>query len=1025
MRNLKKVLAVILTVAMLASFMVPAFAAVSHLEEAKKLQAIGLFAGGEADLKLDEDVTRIQGLTFAIRAAGKEAEALAMTDEEVAAELAKFNDAADIPSWNGNGPKYVAYAIKNGITVGDGQGNFKPLDKISGRAFLVFLLKTGMGYKDVTTLTAPDVAVDAGVLTPSQAMAYAAAESGIIRDDAAAILFGAATNGVNADGKTFIQALIDAGFVDAQTAIENGFVNVTELSVIGISATSPKTFLVKFNRAVTDDDKVTFEVKRLTTTTSVTVTWNDAKTEATLTGASNFAESDYTVRVLKDGAQIASETISITPQKINKIEFTSPSVAVTIGSNTGYVTFKVYDQYGNDITTSSKANSLSYQTSVGTAQIKNGLMTITSTNPSLAMIQNLTVVLYDASTGISSTAALPISTTAGTLSDFQFNLTDNLTIKEGDNTTVYYIPYVAKDIAGNETKDYDLITGGLIDADAQNPGIQLVVSLNNKVSAEIVKDPNNSKLAAVEVKYVGTVSDLVMDMPVTITAMTLTGKTSVAQLTLAKAKAVDSLILLAPAETVAAKETPEIPFEAYDQYGNRVTSYADIKASITNANGFTIKEKSDGTAKFVMEKLDNKGIKSLSATLKSGKVSNILNINVQDAAKPASIAIARADFISAMEHTATQSLNIGNDTAKDELRVYDQYDRLMNDEKIMEFIKDGGTHKITVTLTDDIYLGDGTTQTTDITGTGKTVTDLTLTAKNVNGGSGKIEVKLIEKGVGEAPDKTLDTVSTPITVVKTGDITSYTINTADAEKVLYAATERKDTLAPTAQDNEYAYTAKVYGRTDAGTQVLLAGKPIVAYSITNGDDFAVTSVETPAAYNGVKVTAAKLNNNRTEASTDLVVTVAHNNTVKPLTVTLKSSTAAPVANEIKLKGADGDGLVADVPAGNYLIQKYAPADIDLDGDGNKDIDKGALTTTPTFYFYIADSYGKEGMTFVSFRIAKVKKANDTVESGADYTNASIDNNGLLKIKPDATGDVIYVTAVTNNGRSATMMIKVQ
>jgi len=1044
MRNLKKVLAVILTVAMLASFMVPAFAAVSHLEEAKKLQAIGLFAGGEADLKLDEDVTRIQGLTFAIRAAGKEAEALAMTDEEVAAELAKFKDSDTVPSWNGNGPKYVAYAIKNGITVGDGQGNFKPLDKISGRAFLVFLLKSGMGYKDVTTLTAPDVAVDAGVLTPSQAMAYAAAESGIIRDDAAAILFGAATNGVNADGKTFIQALIDAGFVDAQTAIENGFVNVTELSVIGISATSPKTFLVKFNRAVTDDDKVTFEVKRLTTTTSVTVTWNDAKTEATLTGASNFAESDYTVRVLKDGAQIASETISITPQKINKIEFTSPSVAVTIGSNTGYVTYKVYDQYGNDITTTAKANSLSVQSSVGTPQIKNGLMTITTDttggDPSLAMIQNLTVVLYDASTGISSTAALPISTTAGTLSDFQFNLTDNLTIKEGDNTTVYYIPYVAKDMAGNETKDYDLITGGLIDADAQTKGTQLVVSLNNKVSAEIVKDPSNSKLAAVEVKYSGKDNDLVMDMPVTITAMTLTGKTSVAQLTLAKSKAVDSLILLAPAETVAANETPEIPFEAYDQYGNRVTGYSDIKSSITHPNGFTIKEKSDGTAKFVME-ASPKGIKSLSATLKSGKVSNILNINVQDAAKPASIAIARADFISAMEQKATQSLNIGNDTAKDELRVYDQYDRLMNDEKIMSFIGgDTPTHKITATVTGDVTL---TGADPNITGTGKTVTDLTLTAKDVNGGSGKIEFELIELGVGGAPDKTLDTVSTPITVVKTGDITSYTINTADAEKVLYASVDRA-TVTPTARDNEYAYTAKVYGRTDAGTQVLLAGTPIVASSITNGADFVVTSVEetTPVAYNGVKVNAKGLDNNRTEASTDLVVTVAHNNTVKPLTVTLKSSTAAPVANEIKLKGADGDGLVvADLAKSkNYLIQKYAPENIDSDGDKNDDIIKGAKTGS-SFYFYIADSYGKEGMTFVSFRIAKAKvKVKDTatgtdtekIVSADEYNEngnnikASIDNNGLLKITDNAAnGDVIYVTAVTNNGRSATMMIQVK
>lgn len=259
MRNLKKVLAVILTVAMLASLMVPAFAAVSNLEEAKKLQAIGLFAGGEADLKLDEDVTRIQGLTFAIRAAGKEDEALAMTDEEVAAELAKFNDAADIPSWNGNGPKYVAYAIKNGITVGDGQGNFKPLDKVSGRAFLVFLLKSGMGYADVTTLTAPDVAVDAGVLTPGQAISFGLAEDGIIRDDAAAILYGAAMNGENEDGQKFIDALIESGFVDEKDAIKAGFKkdpDAEKLAVKDVEVLNLLQVAVTFNKDVTGNDDV-------------------------------------------------------------------------------------------------------------------------------------------------------------------------------------------------------------------------------------------------------------------------------------------------------------------------------------------------------------------------------------------------------------------------------------------------------------------------------------------------------------------------------------------------------------------------------------------------------------------------------------------------------------------------------------------------------------------------------------------------------------------------------------------------
>ncbi|NLM75908.1 MAG: S-layer homology domain-containing protein, partial [Clostridiaceae bacterium] len=268
MRNLKRVFAVIITVAMLASLMVPALASVSYLEEAKKLQTIGLFAGTEADLKLDEDVTRIQGLTFAIRAAGKEDEALAMTDEEVEELLAKFNDADDIPFWNGNGPKYVAYAIKNGITVGDGQGNFLPLAKISGRAFLVFLLKSGMGYADVTTQTAPDVAVEAGVLTSGQAVKYALAEDGIIRDDAAAILYGAAMNGVNADGVKFIEALIDAGFVSAEKAAEAGFITIApEVLEAKVEAKNLKEVVLTFNKDVEDidgiDKKESYKFKNL------------------------------------------------------------------------------------------------------------------------------------------------------------------------------------------------------------------------------------------------------------------------------------------------------------------------------------------------------------------------------------------------------------------------------------------------------------------------------------------------------------------------------------------------------------------------------------------------------------------------------------------------------------------------------------------------------------------------------------------------------------------------------------------
>ena len=114
-----------------------------------------------------------------------------------------------------------------------------------------------MGYADVTTLTAPDVAVDAGVLTPSQAIAFGMAEDGIIRDDAAAILYGAAMYGENADGQKFIDALIESGFVKEEDAIKAGFKEdpkAGELAVVDVRAINLAQIEVVFNKEISEDD---------------------------------------------------------------------------------------------------------------------------------------------------------------------------------------------------------------------------------------------------------------------------------------------------------------------------------------------------------------------------------------------------------------------------------------------------------------------------------------------------------------------------------------------------------------------------------------------------------------------------------------------------------------------------------------------------------------------------------------------------------------------------------------------------
>jgi len=258
MRNLKKLLAVILSVVMIASMMVPALAANTYEAEALKLQAINVFAGGPEDLKLDEGVTRIQGLTFAIRAAGKDAEALAMDDAEVAEILADWTDAASIPEW---GRKYAAYAIKNGITVGLSatQKIFGALNPISGTSFLVFIMKSGMGYADVTTADVIDAAVNAGILTPNQAVTFGAKEA-LIRDDAAGILYGAFTTGVNADGTKLIDAYIASGATTKEAAAAAGFVVKEEvpeeLDVASVEAANLKQIVVELTNTDYDKDDI-------------------------------------------------------------------------------------------------------------------------------------------------------------------------------------------------------------------------------------------------------------------------------------------------------------------------------------------------------------------------------------------------------------------------------------------------------------------------------------------------------------------------------------------------------------------------------------------------------------------------------------------------------------------------------------------------------------------------------------------------------------------------------------------------
>ena len=258
MKKLKKIIALVAVIAMLASMMVvPALAeSYKYEKEAVILNQIGLMAG----YGLGDPVNRVQGIIFALKAAGKAEEVEAMSDQEAASIVSQMVvDAAQVPSW---AVKWVAYAVKYGYTSGIDASvaprvRFAPLQKMAATEFLVWLMNIGMGYK-VGTNNSIDEARNAGIITLTQEIELRVKDA-LIRDDIAGILYGACKNGVCADGRTFIQSLIDAGFISEVAAIAAGFIEPQkpepvpdELEVVQVTTTNLKQLFVEFNLPLKD-----------------------------------------------------------------------------------------------------------------------------------------------------------------------------------------------------------------------------------------------------------------------------------------------------------------------------------------------------------------------------------------------------------------------------------------------------------------------------------------------------------------------------------------------------------------------------------------------------------------------------------------------------------------------------------------------------------------------------------------------------------------------------------------------------
>ncbi|MBU3102065.1 MULTISPECIES: Ig-like domain-containing protein [Clostridium] len=168
-------------------------------------------------------------------------------------------------------------------------------------------------------------------------------------------------------------------------AVSDADTNTVATSV-ALSAIAANQLKVTFNDKVSNTSKVVFTVKREATPVTMITTWNDAKTEATLTYEDKLPEGTYTVGVRNDTTDIGSSTVAVTKQKVSNIEI-GDTLAVDLPTmhsdvdggewpGDGHVLYKVLDQYGGDITENSLASNINWKSPIGKISASKGIITI-------------------------------------------------------------------------------------------------------------------------------------------------------------------------------------------------------------------------------------------------------------------------------------------------------------------------------------------------------------------------------------------------------------------------------------------------------------------------------------------------------------------------------------------------------------------------------------------------------------------------------------------------------------------------
>ncbi len=295
--SLKKATVIFLVMCIVMSIMMPLNAAStkSSNEMAITLNKFNILKGDGKDFNLNGSLVRGEAATFIVRLMGME--------ESVLADKAKWANTKfkDVQSSAWYAP-YVGYCSQMGIIDGYPDGNYKPNENISEKAFIKLVLGV-LGYKynvDYTWNNVYRKAYDVGLVYGPDYEFKEKDDVNYKRGSVVTVLFNSLDRTNRTTKVKVLDSLLEKGIIKRADAVSEGFIKdsiITAISSIGVlDATTVK---VKFNekiKSISSSSILISETQNTSTKLTATIK-SQSDDEVTITTSTQIPDKGYTINI--------------------------------------------------------------------------------------------------------------------------------------------------------------------------------------------------------------------------------------------------------------------------------------------------------------------------------------------------------------------------------------------------------------------------------------------------------------------------------------------------------------------------------------------------------------------------------------------------------------------------------------------------------------------------------------------------------------------------------------------------------